>query len=231
MIDDRKGNNLTIFTEKTTNLGNLKEGTWENKQEFVLDQDVSRHFKTSKDHHPSDSKAKEPKYQTQIIRNVLRNLVRKKNSPKRKLKPAKSKNPEEENQSKKLSKKPSVKKTGPQSIASSKSRKLHKIFNRKNLSLSLENRNGVTTEMISNKIHLPFNNTIKNEPTFKQTQAHDYWSNSRPNTSKNRENSSGYDPSKAPSHLSLHNNKKLKLINPPILHKDTFKFTKRSKKD
>ncbi len=79
-------------------------------------------------------KPKEKKYQTQIIRNVLRNLVRKKNSPSRKSKAkSKSKNREEKVVS-------TAKKNKPESLASSKSRKLQKLFTRKNLSLSIENR-------------------------------------------------------------------------------------------
>lgn len=228
-----KGNNLTIFTEKTANLGNLKEGTWENRQNFHLDEDVSRHFRTYKDA-PSASKSKEPKYQTQIIRNVLRNLVRKKNSPKRKTKPAaKSKNQDED---KKLTKKPSTKKTGapgPESVASSKSRKLHKLFTRKNLSLSLENRKtaaaGAKEAQGSRPPGAGGGSGLKHDPSARLPPSADYWSLSRPMTSKNRETSSTLE-AKLPTQFSLQNNKKLKINNLPISQKDGFRFSKRGKK-
>lgn len=98
-------------------------------------------------------KPKEKKYQTQIIRNVLRNLVRKKNSPSRKTKAkSKSKNPDEKVAN-------TVKKNKPESLASSKSRKLHKLFTRKNLSLSIENRK---LKDFQNRFQdIPFVNTLK----------------------------------------------------------------------
>ena len=158
--------------------------------------------------------------------------MRKKNSPKRKPKPAaKSKNQDEE---KKLPKKPSAKKTGagPESIASSKSRKLHKLFTRKNLSLSLENRKAATTGAKDAHASKPQANTgsgLKHDPSARLPVSVDYWSLSRPTTSKNRETSSTVE-NKLPNQFSLQNNKKLKINNMPISQKDGFKFSKRNKK-
>ncbi len=106
-----------------------------------------------------DFKPKEKKYQTQIIRNVLRNLVRKKNSPARKVKAkSKSRNPDDKLGSP-VNVNPPTKKIKPDSQASSKSRKLQKLFTRKNLSLSLENRK--VRDWYNKFQDLPFTSTLK----------------------------------------------------------------------
>ena len=160
--------------------------------------------------------------------------MRKKNSPKRKPKTqAKSKNQDED---KKLAKKPSAKKTavpGPESIASSKSRKLHKLFTRKNLSLSLENRKSAAAGAKDAQALKPQamggGSGLKHDPSARLPASADYWSVSRPMTSKNREASSTVE-AKLPSQFSLQNNKKLKINNLPLSQKDGFRFSKRSKK-
>jgi hypothetical protein len=162
---------------------------------------------------------------------VLRNLVRKKNSPKRKPKQtAKSKNQEED---KKLSKKPSAKKpaAGPESLASSKSRKLHKLFTRKNLSLSLENRKpgaAGAKDAQGSKPQAAGGSGFKHDPSARQPASADYWSLSRPMTSKNREASSTFE-ARLPNQFSLQNNKKLKINNLPLSQKDGFRFSKRNR--
>lgn len=150
---------MTIVTQKTANLGGLKESVWQNNQKFaVVDEELSRQFKTTKQAPTiAYSGAKEKKYQTQVIKNLLRNLVRKKHSPTRKVKKSKSKNPEG---FKKGSKESSVKKH-PESAVTSKSRKLNKLFNRKNLSLSLENRKLVKETAMKFKPEIPRTSTVR----------------------------------------------------------------------
>lgn len=147
----RKGNNLTIFTEKTANLAQLKEGTWKQKQAFELVE--GKHFATLKPLSPQGL-PKDKKFQTQIIRNAIRNLVRKKQSPQRKSKKSKSKstNPDE------VIQKRGTLKGGRDSIRSSKSRKLQKLFHRKNLSVSLETRKVKELQKLQD---LVFANTLK----------------------------------------------------------------------
>lgn len=120
----------------------VKEGGVEPRVSLHLDDDLTRQLIACKEQpNPSDSvKSKDKKIQALMIRNALRNLVRKKNSPTRKPKNSKSRGPAGEASSKK----PPLTATGgkpvPKSVGNSKSRKLMKLFTRKNLSVSLENR-------------------------------------------------------------------------------------------
>jgi len=122
--------------------------------------------------------------------------------------------------------------TGPESIASSKSRKLHKLFTRKNLSLSLENRKAGSAAakdtQTSNKPPAG-DSRLKHDPSARLPASSDFWSLSRPTTSKNREASCTFE-AKLPNQFSLQNNKKLKINNLPISQKDGFRFSKRNKK-
>lgn len=181
---------------------------------------------------PTDSKPKEKKYQTQIIRNVLRNLVRKKNSPARKIKTkSKSKNPDQKISGTTGS---VSKKNKPESLASSKSRKLQKLFTRKNLSLSLENRK--IREWQQKLQDIPFSSTLKYAMITNRAPVtnlnYECRSLSRPNTSKNKDAMVGLaTESKLPGQFSLQNNKKLKLVNMPLSHKEGLKFSKTTKKN
>lgn len=134
MVSSSKGNNLTIFTEKTANLAQLKEGCWKSKQTFEVVE--GSQFGSMKQQSP-EMAPKEKKIQTKAIRNAIRNLVRKKQSPQPKLKKSKSKskstNPEEA-----IEKRGTLK--GRDSIRSSKSRKIQRLFTRKNMSVNIDTR-------------------------------------------------------------------------------------------
>lgn len=156
----RKQNNLFIFADKQAN--NFQRDSIRPESAVACQStradDIQRQFASIKDE-MIEFKPKEKKYQTQIIRNVLRNLVRKKNSPARKVKAkSKSKNPDEKLGSP-LNLNQPTKKIKPDSQASSKSRKLQKLFTRKNLSLSLENRK--VRDWYNKFQDLPLTSTLK----------------------------------------------------------------------
>lgn len=218
---------MTIFTEKTANLAQLKEGSWRQRHNFELGvPEGLSHFATQKNLSPKGL-PKDKKFQTQIIRNAIRNLVRKKQSPQRKAKKSKSKskstNPEDA-----LKKRATLSKAGRESIRSSKSRKLQKLFTRKNLSMSIDSRKAKELQKLQD---LVFTSTMKYHDFTRNPNPYDY--KSRPSTVKNREVGGSID-AKLSAQMSLQNSKKLKLVNLPLQQMDGFRFSKRagsSKKD
>lgn len=204
---------MTIFTEKTANIADMKEGVWHQRQNFVVDGATMAQSATQKNLSPNNLMLRgEKKYQTQVIKNAIRNLVRKKRSPSKKLKQSKSKNHNES-----IKRKPTVTKQAPDSIRTNKSRKMNKLFSRKNLSVSIDNRK---IQELNKLQDLVFSSTMKNPMSI------DYRSLSRPNTVKNRESVGPAEPS-FPTQLSLQGNQKLKLANMPVSNMEGFRFSKR----
>lgn len=209
----RKGNNLTIFTEKTANISDLKEGIWHQRQNFMVDSATLAQSATQKNLSPKNPIFKgEKKYQTQVIKNAIRNLVRKKQSPSKKIKQSKSKNHNES-----IKKRSSVTKPAPDSIRTSKSRKMNKLFSRKNLSVSIDNRK---MQELNKLQDLVFSSTMKNPMII------DYRALSRPSTVKNRERLTQPE-TVFPGQLSLQGNHKIALANMPVTQMDGYRCSKR----